>query len=235
MHDNTFSYKTRNALSEQYYSERCRVAIFNHWKDLGTKSLNAKKNAEFVEKMLEKNSRVRCFAAWKMFTHSYSNRVYERKCKRAMHAEVVAKVEEKKGQLEFLEQMVNELEEKYRVELRKKTILKQQCDQAYLRGVSAISQEALKLSNSTLDDYYRGMKMPSYDGKNIYTQMRVLNSAAGTLPMQNANGIKDESQQSKQSAHQQYTLAHVPVQRTSKEGAGQECCNDSVCEFDKSQ
>jgi hypothetical protein len=45
-----------------------------------------------------------------------------------------------------------------------------------LRGVSAISQEALKMSYSTLDDYYRGMKMPAYDGKNIYHQMRSLNA-----------------------------------------------------------
>jgi hypothetical protein len=41
-----------------------------------------------------------------------------------------------------------------------------------LRGVSAISQEALKMSNSTLEDYYKGMKMPSYDGTNAYVQMR---------------------------------------------------------------
>jgi len=78
--------------------------------------------------MLRKNSANRCFAAWKYFTHSVSNRAYERKCKRNMHAEVNVKVEEKKGQLEFLEQMVNELEEKYRAELRKKVVLKQQCD-----------------------------------------------------------------------------------------------------------
>lgn len=44
--------------------------------------------------------------------------------------------------------------------------------------MSAISNEALKMSNSTLDDYYRGMKMPAYDGKNIYQQMRMLNSNA---------------------------------------------------------
>ena len=37
-------------------------------------------------------------------------------------------MEQKKSQLEFLEQMINELEEKYRVELRKKAILKNQCD-----------------------------------------------------------------------------------------------------------
>ena len=64
--------------------------------------------------------------------------------------------------------MIVELEEKYRIELRKKAILKNQCDQAYLRGVSAISTEALKMSHSTLDDYYRGMKMPNYDEKIIY-------------------------------------------------------------------
>jgi len=42
--------------------------------------------------------------------------------------------------------MIKELEEQLRIELRKKTILKAQCDQAYLRGVSAISMEALKMS-----------------------------------------------------------------------------------------
>ena len=67
--------------------------------------------------------------------------------------------------------MIKELEEKHRIELRKKAILKNQCDQAYLRGVSAISNEALKMSHSTLDDFYKGMKMPAYDGKNILNQI----------------------------------------------------------------
>ncbi len=94
--------------------------------------------------------------------------MYERRLKEKIQNEVKASVKEKIEQLDFLQSMVRELEEKYRIELRKKAILKNQCDQAYLRGVSAISQEALKMSYSTLDDYYRGMKMPSYDGKNIY-------------------------------------------------------------------
>ena len=85
--------------------------------------------------------------------------------------EVKAKVQEKKNEQEFLEALIKELEEKYRIELRKKAILKNQCDQAYLRGVAAISQEALKMSHSTLNDFYRGMKMPSYDGKNILNQL----------------------------------------------------------------
>lgn len=73
--------------------------------------------------------------------------------------------------------MIRELEEKYRIELRKKAILKSQCDQAYLRGVSAISMEALKMSHSTLADHYKGMKMPNYDGQNIFAQMRSFNGA----------------------------------------------------------
>jgi membrane protease subunit (stomatin/prohibitin family) len=82
--------------------------------------------------------------------------------------------------------MIKELEEKYRIELRKKAILKGQCDQAYLRGVSAISMEALKMSNSTLADYYQGMKMPNYDGQDIMKQMRNLNNT--TLQEQQRQG-----------------------------------------------
>ena len=64
--------------------------------------------------------------------------------------EIATQVEERKNDLEFLEAMIKELEEQYKIELRKKAILKSQCDQAYLRGVSAISMEALKMSHSTL-------------------------------------------------------------------------------------
>lgn len=101
---------------------------------------------------------------YKLFARIAGNRVYEKKIKEKVTIEVDAKVEEKKNQLQFLEAMIRELEEKYRIELRKKAILKSQCDQAYLRGVSAISMEALKMSHSTLTDYYKGMKMPNYDG-----------------------------------------------------------------------
>lgn len=34
------------------------------------------------------------------------------------------------------------------------------------------------MSYSTLDDFYRGMKMPTYDGKNMFSQMRNLQSLA---------------------------------------------------------
>ena len=51
-----------------------------------------------------------------------------RRLKEKIKIEVDQKVFEKKNQFEFLEAMVKELEEKYRIELRKKAILKSQCD-----------------------------------------------------------------------------------------------------------
>ena len=54
--------------------------------------------------------------------------MYERRVKERITIEVKAKVEELKNQQEFLEAMIKELEEKHRIELRKKAILKNQCD-----------------------------------------------------------------------------------------------------------
>jgi len=100
----------------------------------------------------------------KLYTNMAGNRLYKKRVEINVIQNVNDMVTEKKNQPEFLEGMIKELEEKYRIELRKKAILKSQCDQAYLRGVSAISMEALKMSHSTLSDYYKGMKMPNYDG-----------------------------------------------------------------------
>lgn len=77
-----------------------------------------------------------------------------------------------------MEALISELEEKHRIELRKKAILKNQCDQAYLRGVAAISTEALKMSHSTLDDFYKGMRQPRYDGSNVLNQLKQLQGSA---------------------------------------------------------
>ena len=115
---------------------------------------------------------------FKLFSLFAGNRLFERKQQEKAKIEVDAKIEEKKNQLQFLEEMVKELEEKYRIELRKKTILKSEVDKAYLRGCSAISMEALKMSNSTLNDYYKGMKMPNYDGRNVFHQIVGLNGGS---------------------------------------------------------
>ncbi len=118
---------------------------------------------------------MRALKGFKLFAQVAGNRQYEKRVKERINIEIQTRVQERINEKEFLVAMIKELEEQYRIELRKKAILKSQCDQAYLRGVSAISMEALKMSHSTLQDYYHGMKMPSFDGQNVYQQIRRLN------------------------------------------------------------
>lgn len=56
------------------------------------------------------------------------NRQYEKRVKERIDLTVTHLVEERKSEKEFLEAMIKELEEQYRIELRKKAILKSQCD-----------------------------------------------------------------------------------------------------------
>lgn len=107
---------------------------------------------------------MRAFKGLKLFAQVAGNKQYQKRTFDRINIEIQTKVQEKSNEKEFLVAMIRELEEKYRIELRKKSIMKSQCDQAYLRGVSAISMEALKMSHSTLQDYYQGMKMTTYDG-----------------------------------------------------------------------
>lgn len=118
---------------------------------------------------------MRGMKAFKLYAQVAGNRMYERRTKDRINISIQSRVLERQNEKEFLVAMIRELEEQLRIELRKKTILKAQCDQAYLRGVSAISMEALKMSQSTLKDFYAGMKMTTFDGSNIYQQIRKMN------------------------------------------------------------
>ena len=40
------------------------------------------------------------------------------------------------------------------------------------------------MSHSTLQDYYQGIKMPTYDGQNIYQQIRRMNESKVTQQTQ---------------------------------------------------
>jgi hypothetical protein len=64
----------------------------------------------------------------KLYTQMAGNRLYKRRVEEKVVSDVNDMVIEKKNQLEFLEGMIKELEEQYRIELRKKAILKSQCD-----------------------------------------------------------------------------------------------------------
>ena len=54
--------------------------------------------------------------------------MHEKRMREVVTIKVHAEVEENIAQQEFLEALIKELEEKHRIELRKKAILKNQCD-----------------------------------------------------------------------------------------------------------
>ena len=141
--------------------------IYKLWKDESMEVTKEKKSEDFCQAFYERGLLFRTLRHWKLFAHVAGNKMHERRMKERITIQVKADVEAKKNQLKFLEAIIKELEEKHRIELRKKAILKNQCDQAYLRGVAAISTEALKMSNSTLQDFYKGMSMPNFDGQNV--------------------------------------------------------------------
>eukprot|EP00354_Favella_ehrenbergii_P004252 CAMPEP_0170468948 /NCGR_PEP_ID=MMETSP0123-20130129/11942_1 /TAXON_ID=182087 /ORGANISM="Favella ehrenbergii, Strain Fehren 1" /LENGTH=147 /DNA_ID=CAMNT_0010735655 /DNA_START=434 /DNA_END=877 /DNA_ORIENTATION=- len=143
---------------DQWRNTNKAKKLFRSWKEDTQEIKKEKRSEEFCQNFYERGLVFRSLRHMKLFAQVCGNKMHERRMKERITLEVKAKVEEMKAQQEFLEALIKELEEKHRIELRKKAILKNQCDQAYLRGVAAISTEALKMSHSTLDDFYKGMR-----------------------------------------------------------------------------
>ena len=67
---------------------------------------------------------MRAVKGFKLYAQVAGNRLYEKRVKEKITIEVQTAAEERKTEIEFLEAMIKELEEQYRIELRKKSILK---------------------------------------------------------------------------------------------------------------
>lgn len=124
---------------DQWRKRRTLNKLCFFWRKRAGEKAKEMRSLDFCKAFYERGLVGRSYRHMKLFSQVAGNRMYERRIKEKITIEVKAKVQEKKNQQEFLEAMIKELEEKYRIELRKKAILKNQCDQAYLRGVSAIS------------------------------------------------------------------------------------------------
>jgi len=121
-------------------------SVFNAWKQRMQTKQKELSQGEYCHAFFLQGLKQRSFKGFKLYAQVAGNRQYERRVKDRINIDVRTRVEERQNEREFLVAMIKELEEQLRIELRKKTILKAQCDQAYLRGVSAISMEALKMS-----------------------------------------------------------------------------------------
>lgn len=100
-----------------------KILFANH-KYLASFYAREKRQLAYCDEFYDQGLKRRGVKGFKLFAQIAGNRLYEKRVKEKVMIEVDAKVIEKKNQLEFLESMIRELEEKYRIELRKKAILK---------------------------------------------------------------------------------------------------------------
>ena len=109
---------------KQWREKRLQKHLFKFLREWASTNAREKRQLEYCEVFYQRGLERRGMKGYKLFARIAGNRVYEKKIKEKVTIEVDAKVEEKKNQLQFLEAMIRELEEKYRIELRKKAILK---------------------------------------------------------------------------------------------------------------
>lgn len=118
---------------------------------------------------------------WKYFTFSRGNKAFENRLKNKVENQIQDELQDRRLVVEALESAIRELEEQKSLEIKKKTIIKSQLDQAYLRGASSTSIQALKMAQSTLNTLYAGVKMPQYNGQNLLAQINLLKDPSKTV------------------------------------------------------
>ena len=102
--------------------------LYRYWKEDTAEIVKEKNSEKFCEAFYERGLLFLAMRHMKLFAQVSSNKMHERRMKERITLEVKSKVEEMQAQQEFLEALIKELEEKHRIELRKKAILKNQCD-----------------------------------------------------------------------------------------------------------
>lgn len=112
----------------QWEATKTKRRIFLAWK---VRQEGKRQNAlqgEYCQAFYMQGAKMRAFKAFKLYAQVAGNRMYERRVKERINIDVQTKVLERQNEKEFLVAMIKELEEQLRIEMRKKTILKAQCD-----------------------------------------------------------------------------------------------------------
>ena len=93
-------------------------------KEHANKKMRIKKLEKYCDDFYVQGLRRRVLKAFKLDTGMAGNKIYQKKIRTKYEIEVEGKCNEKKNQMHFIESLIAEMEEKYRIELRKKAILK---------------------------------------------------------------------------------------------------------------
>jgi len=117
---------------------RRRRLAFLAWKQDHEDIKALKNNTKFMDDFVAKGRKARTFRAFKLYSEVAGSRMLMARTRKKIEIDVDAKIEAAKIKQEFLEGMIKELEEKYRIELRRKALIKDQLDKKYLAGANAI-------------------------------------------------------------------------------------------------
>jgi hypothetical protein len=140
-----------------------------------------KLNEEWCINFRNKNLLKMCVKYWKYFTFNQGNKAFENRLKGKVEDQIQKELYDRRLIVEALESAIRELELQKTLEIKKKNIIKSQCDQVYLRGASSTSMQALKMSQNTLNTLYAGVKMPQYNGQNLLAQINLLKDDSKTV------------------------------------------------------
>lgn len=173
------------ALKREFASRQRRAFLrkyFNALQDNYYAAKRAKKyNEEWCIWFKNRNLLKMIMKYWKYFTFNQGNKAFENRLKEGVENRIQNELQDKRLVVEALEAAIRELEEQKSLEIKKKNMIKSQLDQAYLRGASSTSLNAIKMSQGTLNTLYAGVKMPRYNGQNLLSQINLLNTDSKTV------------------------------------------------------
>ena len=136
---------------------------------------------EWCQSFRNKNLLKMCVKYWKYFTFNQGNKAFENRLKGKVEDQIQKELHDRRLIVEALESAIKELELQKNLVIKKKNIIKSQCDKAYLRGAISTSMQALKMSQNTLNTLYAGVKMPQYNGQNLLAQINLLKDDTKTV------------------------------------------------------
>ena len=137
-----------------------------------------------------------CVKYWKYFTFNQGNKAFENRLKEKVEMQIQGELNDRRLIVEALESAIKELELQKSLEIKKKTIIKSQCDQAFLRGASSTSMQAIKMSQNTLNTLYTGVKLPQYNGQNLLAQINLLKDDTKTVTRRVISDVYEKPQAS---------------------------------------
>ena len=133
-------------------------------------------NKRETEKLHEKFLKKRVMRAWKLFKYVKGNEEWRYQQSLRVTEKIEKERHEQTCKLNAMKEMVQELEEQRIMEAKQKEMLKHKLDQIHLRGASTLQMDSLQASQTTLNSFYAGIKMPKYDGDNILQQLQLMNN-----------------------------------------------------------